>query len=550
MDESAADAAVARIKELTPRRSKWRWGSDQVQVSPRVQDEHLYVRIGRADGPPELRRITKHETIPYCPGLQLIFVSLRSRPLSMAFSACKMDDQKNAYDLILTGTWSIQNSQLFVGSRMLDVVAPGKSLSNEMAQSLMIQLVTEEIKREVHDYGIEQLIDQNAHPARFWEKKLAGEFEAQGISFHIREKQWTSAEAAAAEAETASRRAFQRIEEAKSREREAELREATAKSEYERRKREIENASELNEREREHELQLLEKRHLVELLKADTDIENARRVGETAAMEHELTLARLRNDFAAVKSFKSEEKKADECHQVLIKELESLKSAVAKLAELPDNLLAKIAGRDREESHKTIERLISPEFGFSTSILLGLGFRLERQYLIQALRQKGAADESVRICMKDIKSRDINNEIINALPINSSLQLEFSSDNSGYVTILNIGTSGTVYLHVPNPFISSVEAEAQAGCCYSVPGPEMLPWDRIGDYVEVGPPGWEHIVVIVSEKPLIEKRDLSGASQDKPFLVIPNRDLVRLFTKLENQGFQNWSAGVLSFLVE
>ena len=57
-------------------------------------------------------------------------------------------------------------------------------------------------------------------------------------------------------------------------------------------------------------------------------------------------------------------------------------------------------------------------------------------------------------------------------------------------------------------------------------------------------------IVEAVEKPLIEKRDLSGASQDKPFLVIPNRDLVRLFTKLENQGFQNWSAGVLSFLVE
>ena len=543
------DQWVARIEEFSPRRLLWR-KNYRVLIPQPAKNEHLYLRSSRSDGNYELRQILTQESLIGDFGLQGIYVSRLYRPLNLVFSECKKDNQKRLYDLFLRGKWSVEKSRKFIESKMLDLVVLNNMLSNEMILSFMAKLVSEGIRDELENYTLVDLVDRNSHPTEWWERYLNIKLAEFGIRIQIDEKEWKSAEVETAKVEAARFRDFQRIEESRKRERDEELKEITARSEYERQKQQIEAAFIHDEKEREHQLQLIEKTHLEESIRADQAIENARREAERAAIEHEIALAQLRNDARRLEFIKTGEAKAEDRYQKVMEKFDELTSSLSTLAGLPENILAKIASRDQEKAYRTFERLISPEYGIPIITLMGLGFRLDKQNMIQILREREVEDHLVRIRKKDLISRDIGNKKINSLPINASLQFEFSSGISGFVTMLNFGTSGTVYLHVPNPFIPSSRAKIEADRSYFVPGPQMLPWERIGEYVEVGPLGWEHIAVIVSKNPLITETDLIGTSDDEPFSIIDNEDIVKLLIDLENQGSKNWSAAVVSFWVE
>ena len=220
-----------------------------------------------------------------------------------------------------------------------------------------------------------------------------------------------------------------------------------------------------------------------------------------------------------------------------------------------------LPGRNAKTANTAAERLVSPEFNVPTSVLTRLGYHVEQQTLVESLRKKAQVDgEPVRIrkmalVTREIKAatRDIGTVKVRALPINTSLQFEFSTAKAGCVTLLNLGTSGALYVHVPNAYIGVHGARAESGRAYSVPGPELLPWEALQqhglDYVEVGPPGWEHLVVLVSEKPLLTAEILARASGDSPFVKLDADEIAGMCERLSEQADDQWSAGVLSFLV-
>ncbi|GAH86074.1 unnamed protein product, partial [marine sediment metagenome] len=90
-------------------------------------------------------------------------------------------------------------------------------------------------------------------------------------------------------------------------------------------------------------------------------------------------------------------------------------------------------------------------------------------------------------------------------------------------------TSGIIYLHIPNTYTGAREAVISAGRIYHIPGAELLPWEslrRCGlDYVEIGPPGWEHLAVIVSDEPLFEDQMIKKSIPKEPLIKLTRDEL-------------------------
>jgi hypothetical protein len=121
------------------------------------------------------------------------------------------------------------------------------------------------------------------------------------------------------------------------------------------------------------------------------------------------------------------------------------------------------------------------------------------------------------------------------------------------VTLLNIGRSGAVYVHVPNAYVSPHQARVKGGWTYAVPGPELLPWDRLRqlglDYVEVGPPGWEHMAVLVSDEPVVSPSMSARSTTESPFAKLTPEEVDGVCGLLTDMPAGSWSAAVLSFRV-
>jgi len=529
-----------------------------VRVPPSTPEEAVFLRLARVDGTHELRQVFEEEEVPVdssCGGVMVFRLALATYPLHLVFSKVLKDSDGHEWDVHFDGQWSIVDPRRFLSAYAADVVRPETPLSQVMAQSWVTMTVSARVRDAAQGRDVNELREHEALPAQWWQRQFCEWLEEYGISVRVSEVAWRSADAEAAEAEAARQRDLERIAQARQQERDAELREAAARAEYEKRKAQIQSNLILSERQRSHELQLLEKRHRKELIEADNEIEKARRAAEKATLEHELALARLRNDAEAVNQVRARAEEAEGRYKRVVQELGEMRAALAKLSDLPDNLLARLADQDARKASEAAERVVSPEFGFAASTLARLGYRVERQSLVQYLRDKAACDGyPVTVRKRELVTRDIGTAKVKALPVNTSLQFEFTTARAGYVTLLNIGTSGGVYLHVPNAYVPLEETKVKARQTYSVPGPQLLPWDslqRFGlDYVEIGPPGWEHIAVLISDQPVVRQATLARATGGEPFSELTPEEVAEMCDCLGERPPTAWSAGVLSFLVE
>jgi len=237
-----------------------------------------------------------------------------------------------------------------------------------------------------------------------------------------------------------------------------------------------------------------------------------------------------------------------------VKELDELKSTLSKLANLPENLLAQLANHDAQKANVAAERIVSPEFDVSADALTRLGYQVDRQSLVESLRKQAIADgDKVFVRKADLHTRDVGTAKVKGLPINSSLQFEFTTERGGYVTLLNVGTSGKIYIHVPNCYVTHERAIVYGGRNYRIPGPELMPMQQLEqfglNYIEVGPPGWEHIAVLVSNEPLFSAQVFERSAPEAPLIELMSEEISDLCNTLMNEPTGTWSAGVLSFLV-
>jgi len=549
-----AEDTVIVVVEIPTRKHNLFGMSLGRQILPaRKPGMQVFASIQQPDGKREIRRMLEGDSldsIESTDSTQFYHVRSHSYPFSPNLSKVITDEQGHKWDFQMHGRLSVNDPQRFLKSFAVNIASPDVPLTYRFTESWLAKRISPNVRDAIRDYSIFDLRERDVLPISWWEKQLNKWLNEYGITAQIDDVKWSSAQAEIAEIEAARQRDIERVEKAKRREWEAEVREAAAKAEYEKRKKKIELDLKFSDYERMYQLQLLEKRRRNELIKAYTQIEIARRQADKSTLEHEAFLANLRQDADMVNQLKERERQAEMRYREILEEFEKLKSTLARIADLPDNLLAQLGNSDKRMANAAAERLVSPEFGVKAVSLAELGFMVDRQSLVERLRQRASIDsEGVIIRKRGLLTRDIGTAKVQSLPINTTLQFDFNTERDGYVTVLNIGTSGSILIHVPNPYISPEQARIRRGKSYEIPGPELLPWEQIGDYVEMGPPGWEHIAVLVSDEPIISFNVIKRASIKLPFVKLTNMEISDICDKLETMATDRWVSGVLSFLV-
>ncbi len=135
----------------------------------------------------------------------------------------------------------------------------------------------------------------------------------------------------------------------------------------------------------------------------------------------------------------------------------------------------------------------------------------------------------------------------NTLRQGETLDFSFISSKSGFVTIINLGTSGKMTILVPNALTGADTSfvKVEQGVQYRFPE-SFMPELTEGSFIENSTSGLEGIYVLITERPLfnIEKTDnitgLSSLSYNK---------VQALINKLKDQDPQSWGAGCLEFEV-
>lgn len=547
---------MAIITVHNPARSKGLFGL--FQGSPKLPEFSagtlIYSLTTKYDGSDELQQINEQEArgkIKSPNGALLYFITRQKFSFNPTFSKIFTDNRNQEWDFRVEGTLSIADPDIVI-KNFSQIASSESPVNTGIAESWVASRISALVSRELRKYKVDDLINGELGP-EFWQQKISIWLRQYGLNIHVVNSYLESAEDEAARAQEARLQELSRRIATREKEWQEELREFKSRAEYEKKQNEIANDQKLSQREREHRLDLLAKQHFKEVIEAEAEIEKSRRETEHAALEHEKKMALLRHDIETVNNVQERDEISQKSHQAIMQKLNDLEIKFQKLAEHPDNLLAQLSGKNYVKANQAAERLVSPEFDFSASFLSRMGFNVPSQQLFEALKQKSQYDgEKVVVNKRELVTRDIGTAKVKGLPVNTSLQFEFSTEKGGYVTLLNVGTSGSVYVHVPNAFVTLHQAKVEEGKYY-IPGPELLPWNRLRqlglDYVEVGPPGWEHIAVLISDRPLISVQVMERADLDMPLIKLQNTELVSLFDTLINEPESSWAAGVLSFLV-
>jgi hypothetical protein len=319
----------------------------------------------------------------------------------------------------------------------------------------------------------------------------------------------------------------------------AEHRERRARQDEERHREQIQQIRQdrqLSERERtlriqQEELKLQQVRHEGQQAAVDA---------QRAASEHE---ARIRVLEAELKRYETLSKRDEQ----LAERFDKLQDWMANVTSNMGPILAALSSADRRQAHQAAE-VITQDWGVKPEALQSVGFDVTTQVLVDTWTGKQERDgRPVKLSKRELIARDIGFKSINILKKGSRLNFTVRSERAGYVTVMNLGTSGKFYLMCPGSLCEPERARVEAGRGYEMPGPELFPFD--GDLVESGPAGREHIVVVVSQKPLSLARRLGLGPDSPPIVAIEPGVLAATMAELEAAPEQ-WTAGVLSFDVE
>ena len=484
------------------------------------------------------------------PAADGFILAVSKTPVAMAltYSALTKDKDGHAWDLTLAGTWAVADSRRFLEAYALDAVSPDSGLSAQVTESWVAQSIRPRVLDGTKGYSVPDLREKDALPARWWESQLHKWLGEYGLTANVSEARWESADAERAEAERRRTADMEQIEQEQKRERQSEIREIESRAEYEREKVRIEQDVKLSEAEKTHELHILEIRHRKELLEAEAEVEEARRARERAALGHEVAVAKLKNDLAAVASAEERQTELAEREDRIADSLAKAQETIERLAGISEPLLQQLANQTAKNGYQAAERLVSPEFGFTAAQLTALGFDVGRQSLVELLAEKAKQDgDTLALQKQNLVTRDIGAAKVKALPIGKSLQFKLESKRAGFITVLNLGTSGTAYVHVPNGLIADKNIRIADRKSYLIPGKELFPWEW--DYREEGPAGWEHIVGIVSDAPVLPDTITGRSTTEAPIVKLRPDELDGVFSTLNDLPAESWSAGVLSFLV-
>ncbi|MDO5308785.1 MAG: DUF4384 domain-containing protein [Planctomycetia bacterium] len=139
----------------------------------------------------------------------------------------------------------------------------------------------------------------------------------------------------------------------------------------------------------------------------------------------------------------------------------------------------------------------------------------------------------------------------NTVRVGKPISFDFVSPVAGYLTIVNLGTSGRYFLHSPNYFIEPGNAKVPAQTNCEIPGKLLSPNGQISqeDYNELGPVGFEEVYVIVTPQPLVSAQELQELSYDSPCAELSLERMLQMIEALGELPADKCAVGAVSFFV-
>ncbi|MGC9261359.1 MAG: DUF4384 domain-containing protein [Phycisphaerae bacterium] len=474
------------------------------------------------------------------------FLHLNAREIhvELNFTAMLTDANGHTWDLAISGCWRITNPADFLPHAAaaipeedsLDAARLGAMLARELLPGISTELATV-------DRDPEKLKNNETLPPTWWDENLHRWLGPMGGSLAKPSVRWQSASAEKAEKSRLETQEMERLARRAKKEAAARLKVERAEQAYRQDLADIQNDANISAQRRLQKLQALDKQHQLQIQKLDEQ-------AELFKAKHALEIARINQDRIAAEAAARAIQQAQSAPALQRTQPPTghppAEKSVGPPSDVPAEILDELRSNDAALAHVAAERLVSPEFGIAPETLYQLGYPAEPQSFVQGLSNKATADGNpIAIEKSRLGTRDIGTARVNTLQIGESLRFQFRSRRPGFVTILNFGTSGNIWLHVPSPLCAANDARAEADKLYNIPGKPLF--DFQADYSEGGPTGWEHIAVIISERPLFSGT-APGVSRANPLRKLCDQDIKNLMEALSAS--EQWTAAVLTFLVE
>lgn len=473
------------------------------------------------------------------------------------FAVCDLfsdNESLRGLDFIVSGRWQVVNPEAFLLSFALSVAYPNAPLRRKMAESWINYIFLDLFRREAASSAPSS---SGARAAMNWfNKNFEDSLLSYGIKFEALNVAFENSDSTRNRVQKKLEEDFLKLNSEKSTVFNLYLRKKQVQLQYEDRKHQIVAQDPEFTEAIARELEELERKRCQDMLLAEIKVGAARFAWVKLTLQHESGLAHIRNQFENVKRTMSKLYRAEREHKKIMAFYTQAQQLLSKIARIKTPMLALLAGPDEALAHQAAERLTSAEFNFSPEGLIALGYNLQSQVLIQFFKRKSITDgEPVRIQNSSFtKGRDAGGLVpAKTLRINSPIKFEFSSQREGFVTVLNISTSGSVYVHVPNYYVGLEQASVQKDTLYSMPGDEFIPAEKLLlnglDYVETGPQGWEHICVVISQKPVLSPEVFNRASASEPFVKLSQQEFDEICIKFLDMPSPTWTVNFISFIV-
>lgn len=486
-------------------------------------ESYVYERF--ADGAARLKRVQEASEVGklHSKGAQtrmLVRVATTDFEGTLLYHGLK-DSAGTEMDLELRGSWKVTDCREFLNGYALERLSSSAAVNPLGLERALSESFRTAVNDELRSQAYGDLVSKDVLPKSWWETKLRQWAGVAGLEL-LRVDQ-VSYESATVDRqkELEKQQELNELETARdAREKEHELESQERAAAFEEGKKELEANRELAEEMREQSLREL--RHKADLaeIAAQQELERSRLEFEKEKAEKESEIYRIRNQLpeaeAILEEARRREAQADELLQKLVKAVEDLsfRAAGGVLSPWTLELLERVKPHDR---------------------------------LSQVFLENQAEYASISLEMIELCTRDIGPRKAKTLTINSALNFEFVSQVPGYAMVINIGTSRKVSLHSPSIYVGSDGCRIEAGRKYEVPR-DLVP--GLGEnglnYIESGPPGWEEMVVVVSDEPLVRDSDIEGSEPEAPFVLIDAEDWVERLGALQPG---SWRSGTLGFKV-
>jgi hypothetical protein len=483
---------------------------------------------------------------------QLIQVFTSAQELSIVYAALK-DKHGELFDLSLQLSARISDTRSFLEESGLDWIMTEESVSFVSLESFITEMLKCNVVEEMQTVSYESLTTDDACPSGWWANMLPNWLGKRWLKWGDIKKISYCSDAvdlkkvveqrkklAEVEDDERKQRSYQEI--ARQRvETKCAMEKHAIEVNFEEAVRDVDADQEKSARKRRTDLAKVELECEKDILLMQQELELSRLAFAEKKLVIESNIDRLlKREDAAQEKLEQAEASERRAHEIvdqmghsqkeLVDQIKLLVEAFADGVQNPVQLSQFASSVSPETMNRLGTKEIVPYFS---------------KLMMKHARRSG---KRLRLQKLEIHTRDIGPHRVNTLKIDDPLHFTFQSEKAGYATILNIGTSGRVLVHAPNPYLTSEQCRVEAGCEYTVPDFIMLPCGM--DYVENGPAGWEELLVIVSGQPLISTEDIRMASPDNPFAVLPQNRIYRLLEQLEEAGEDSWNTGALRFLVE